>query len=159
MYGLLSLLSGFLAGGAAGLGADAFDAREAASARLARAGALALPVLWQAEQSDDPEVRFRAQRLLAASRSARIVRRAGLLLRTHALVCCGRARELDAWQVVELIDGGPPLWEALDELVQAEWPEAGYSPWHYHLVSNFNPRGMIDHVNAVRRFARDTERK
>src|SRR5262249_12241326 len=48
------------------LGDDAFDVREAATARLMRAGEAALPALHAARASDDPEVRRRAERIVAA---------------------------------------------------------------------------------------------
>jgi hypothetical protein len=54
------------------LGDDDFEVRDAATARLMRAGESALPALHEALASDDAEVRSRARRLIAAIKDTKL---------------------------------------------------------------------------------------
>ena len=63
MSPFLALLASAYATDAAALGDDRFPVREAAEARLCRAGWLAYPALDRARRSPDPVVRLRAGRL------------------------------------------------------------------------------------------------
>ncbi len=52
------------------LGSDRYSEREAAEQRLAELGSLAFPVLRQALNNSDPEIAFRAERLLLAQQQS-----------------------------------------------------------------------------------------
>jgi RNA polymerase sigma factor (sigma-70 family) len=54
------------------LGDEDFEAREAATARLMRAGESALPALHEALASNDPEVRSRATKIIAAMKAEKL---------------------------------------------------------------------------------------
>lgn len=162
MFHLLFLLSLFLTGGAAGLGDDDFAAREAASARLTSWRLAALPCLWDAETSADPEVRRRAADAAEAIlRPFPAARRVAPLWQAWRMVYepgdCKPSCELDAWQTAELRDGGAALYlDILDVGAESDFCTYAECGAAERMIDRgeYNPMDARDRVLRLRLYAR-----